>query len=199
MEVRNGQSIIELQWESIPDPDAESESEPETKSAEVSTKEKPQPKSREITILGGRHSITPPHSWGLAPSATDKSSLFHSNNSSLLLNLLDSTHSPKVAADIHRRQLQSPAKGWQNGFVGKLTHSENPSHESYQFGYEGTYHNSDERFYGRCYFSRKKTKSNKEPILAATMTTTKSSPDHKAGLRLVTMNFLERLQPGPGR
>lgn len=31
------------------------------------------------------------------------------------------------------------------------------------------------------------------------MTTTKSSPDHKAGLRLVTMNFLERLQPGPGR
>ena len=148
-------------------------------------------------ILNGRFSIVPPHHWELMPGPQANFARFQSPHSVLSLSLLDLDSNLQTFADLQRQIIQTQATTWQSGQVGKLTPGNNSQYPSLHFDCQGDFGDGNGIFQSRYYFSRATGNRGKPQVLSATLTTADGSPDHKAGLRLVMVNFLDRLQPGP--
>ena len=148
-------------------------------------------------ILNGRFSIAPPHSWELMPGPQANFARFQSPHSILSLSLLDLDSNLQTFADRQRQTLQTQATTWQSGNVDKLIPGNNSQYPSCHFDCQGDFGDGKGIFQSRHYFSSVAGENGKRQVLSATLTTADGSPDHKAGLRLVLSNFLERLQPGP--
>ena len=148
-------------------------------------------------ILNGRFSIAPPHRWELTPGPQANFARFQSPHSILSLSLSDPDSNLQTFADRQRQTLQTQATTWQSGQVGKLAPGNNSEYPSCHFDCQGDFGDGKGIFQSRHYFSSVAGENGKPQVLSATLTTADGSPDHKAGLRLVLSNFLERLQPGP--
>lgn len=148
-------------------------------------------------ILNGRFSIAPPHHWELMPGPQANFARFQSPHSILSLSLLDLDSNLQTFADLQRQIIQTQATTWQSGQVGKLTPGNNSKYPSLHFDCQGDFGDGNGVFHSRHYFSRVNSDDGKHQVLSATLTTADGSPDHKAGLRLVMSNFLNKLQPGP--
>ena len=148
-------------------------------------------------ILNGRFSIVPPRQWQLTPGPQANFARFQSPHSVLSLSLLDLDSNLQTFADLQRQTLQTQATTWQSGQVGKLTPGNNSQYPSFHFDCQGDFGDGNGIFQSRYYFSRATGNRGKPQVLSATLTTADGSPDHKAGLRLVMSNFLNKLQPGP--
>lgn len=148
-------------------------------------------------ILNGRFSIAPPHHWELTPGPQANFARFQSPHSILSLSLLDLDSNLQTFADRQRQTLQTQATTWQSGNVDKLIPGNNSQYPSCHFDCQGDFGDGKGVFHSRHYFSRATGNRGEQQVLSATLTTADGSPEHKAGLRLIMSNFLERLQPGP--
>ena len=148
-------------------------------------------------ILNGQFTITPPRQWQLTPGPQANFARFQSPHSVLSLSLLDLDSNLQTFADLQRQTLQTQATTWQSSQVGKLTPGNNSKYPSFHFDCQGDFGDGKGIFQSRHYFSFASGENGKQQVLSATLTTADSSPDHKAGLRLVMSNFINKLQPGP--
>lgn len=149
-------------------------------------------------ILNGRFSIAPPHGWELMPGPQANFARFQSPHSILSLSLSDLDSGLQTFADLQRQTIQTQATTWQSGNVDKLMPGNNSQYPSVHFDCQGDFGDGKGIFQSRHYFSSVAGENGKRQVLSATLTTADGSPDHKAGIRLILANFLERLQPGPG-